>query len=87
MNAIFAANAAVRDTRIETIPQHLQDAHYKGHDSLGRGIGYLYAHDFENHYVEQQYLPDEIKDRVYYKFGDNKFEQAAFEYRKKIKGH
>ena len=66
VEAIFAANRAVRDTRIETIPQHLQDAHYKGHESLGRGIGYQYAHDFENHYVEQQYLPDEVKDRQFY---------------------
>ena len=66
VNAIYAANDAVRDTRIETIPKHLQDAHYKGHTELGRGIGYLYAHDFENHYVEQQYLPDEVKDMQFY---------------------
>lgn len=49
-----------------TVPVHLQDAHYAGHDSLGHGIGYLYAHDFPNHYVRQQYLPDEIRDAVFY---------------------
>ncbi len=66
VNAIYAANDAVRDTRIETLPPHLKDAHYKGSAKLGHGQGYLYAHDFPNHYVEQQYLPDEVKDRQFY---------------------
>ena len=57
VNAIFAANEAVR-SRKTTVPVHLQDAHYGGHDELGHGVGYQYAHDFPNHYVEQQYLPD-----------------------------
>ena len=87
VNAIFAANAAVRDTRIETIPQHLQDAHYKGHDSLGRGIGYLYAHDFENHYVEQQYLPDEVKDRQFYIPSENGGEKDVRAWFRKIRPH
>lgn len=66
VNAIYAANDAVRNTRVETLPPHLQDAHYKGHEDLGRGVGYQYAHDFPNHYVEQQYLPDEVKDQKFY---------------------
>ena len=69
-----------------TVPVHLQDAHYGGHESLGHGIGYKYAHDYPNHYVKQQYLPDAIKDRVYYTFGDNKFEQQSKAYWDKIKG-
>lgn len=48
------------------MPPHLQDAHYQGHEDLGRGIGYKYAHDFAHHYVEQQYLPDEVKDERFY---------------------
>ena len=53
---------------------------------LGNAIGYQYPHEFPNHYVRQQYLPDNIADRVYYEFGDNKQEQAAAAYRKMIKG-
>ena len=60
VNAIFAANDAVRNNKT-TVPTHLQDAHYKGAQKLGHGIGYKYAHDYPNHYVDQQYLPDEIK--------------------------
>ena len=50
---------------------------------MGHAIGYQYAHDFPGHYVVQQYLPDAIKDREYYRFGDNKTEQAALAYRQK----
>ena len=53
-----------------TVPAHLQDAHYGGHEQLGHGIGYRYAHDYPNHYVDQQYLPDEIKGSVFYHPGD-----------------
>ena len=49
---------------------HLRDAHYKGAAKLGRGLDYKYAHDFEEHYVRQQYLPEEIKDTVFYDPGD-----------------
>ena len=66
VNAIFAANDAVRSVNVETLPPHLQDAHYKGHVNLGKGVGYKYAHDYENHYVEQQYLPNEVKDMQFY---------------------
>ena len=66
---IFAANENVRQYKT-TVPSHLQDAHYKGSKNLGHGIGYKYAHDYPNHYVEQQYLPDEIKNARFYEPGD-----------------
>ena len=65
VNAIMAANAAVRAHKT-TVPSHLQDAHYKGSANLGRGTGYKYAHDYPNHYVEQQYLPDALLGISYY---------------------
>ncbi len=65
-------------------PRHFQNVHCDGEGAAVKGQHYLYPHDFPNHYVKQQYLPDEIKDRVYYEFGDNKLEQAAAEYRRKI---
>lgn len=67
-----------------TVPAHLQDAHYKGSASLGRGIGYKYAHDYPNHYVEQQYLPDEIKNERFYLPTENGYEREIREYFKKI---
>ena len=66
VEAIFAANRAVNETKVETLPNHLKDAHYPGAKTFGHGDGYLYAHDFQNHYVNQQYLPDEVKDRQFY---------------------
>ena len=57
-----------------TVPVHLQDAHYKGSKNLGHGTGYKYAHDYPEHYVEQQYLPDEIKDAVFYHPGTEGYE-------------
>lgn len=85
-SAIGMAIADVEAGNTGDFPRHLQNKHYDGEGAAVKGQYYLYPHDYPNHYVEQQYLPDEIKDRVYYKFGDNKLEQAAFEYRKKIKG-
>ena len=73
-NAIFDAMAAVRDCKA-TIPVHLQDSHYKGAAKLGHGIGYEYAHDFPKHFSRQQYLPEEIKDRVFYQASDNGYEK------------
>ena len=61
-----------------TVPVHLQDAHYKGSAKLGHGIGYKYAHDYPEHYVKQQYLPNEIKDAVFY-------EPTEIGYEKQIK--
>ncbi len=57
-NAVFDALEAVKSRKTMPVPVHLQDAHYKGAAKLGHGQGYLYAHDFPNHYVKQQYLPD-----------------------------
>lgn len=83
-NAIFAANEAVQKYRT-TVPAHLRDAHYKGAANLGRGNGYKYAHDYPGHYVEQQYLPDEIKDARFYEPGELGCEQRIREYLKKIR--
>ena len=84
-NAIFAAMDSVKNVKT-TVPVHLQDAHYRGHESLGHGIGYKYAHDYPNHYVEQQYLPDEIKDAKFYIPSENGYEKNIREHFKKIKG-
>ena len=84
--AIDDAMADVKNGNFSQIPAHLKDSHYDGAKKLGRGQTYKYPHGYPNSYVEQQYLPDSIKDRVYYKFGENKVEQAALEYRNKIKG-
>lgn len=73
-NAIFEATQAVREYKA-TVPVHLQDSHYKGAAKLGHGIGYEYAHDFPKHFSRQQYLPDEIKDKVFYRASDNGYEK------------
>ncbi len=82
--AIDAAMADVRDGKTGEIPAHLRDGHYAGAQKLGHAQGYRYAHDYPNDYVRQQYLPDALKDRVYYRFGENKLESAAKAYRDKI---
>ena len=64
-NAIFDAMAAVKSTTT-TVPVHLQDKHYGGAEKLGHGIGYKYAHDYPEHYVKQQYLPDELVGQTFY---------------------
>ena len=76
--AIFAAMASVKKKKTG-VPAHLQDAHYKGSSKLGHGVGYLYAHDYPEHYVKQQYLPDEIKDEVFYHPTDIGYEKQAGE--------
>ena len=78
--AIDAALADVRKGKYGDVPPHLKDGQYSGANKLGRAIGYKYPHDFGG-WVEQQYLPDELRDRVYYHFGQNKTEQAALAYR------
>lgn len=83
-SAIDAALEDVRTKECGTSPRHLQNKHCDSTDADIKGQHYLYPHNFPNHYVSQQYLPDPIKDRVYYKFGDNKTEQAAYAYRKHI---
>ena len=67
------------------IPRQLQNKHFDGEGDVQKGQGYLYPHSYPNHYVRQQYLPDKIKNRKYYEYGDNKTEQAAKEYWDKIK--
>ena len=86
VNAIFAAMDSVKRTRT-TVPVHLQDAHYGGHEKLGHGMGYKYAHDYPNHYVKQQYLPDEIRGEKFYELSDMGYEKKLKEHMKFIKDH
>ncbi len=69
-----------------TIPPYLQDAHYKGSAKLGRGIGYKYAHDFPGHWVDQQYLPDEVKDERFFVTGENGYEREINRHMKELTG-
>ena len=80
--AYLAVDAALENVKNykTTVPVHLQDSHYKGAAKLGHGIGYKYAHDYPEHYVEQQYLPNEIKDMKFY-------EPTEIGYEKNIKEH
>ena len=83
--AVFDAMEAVKTTKT-TVPSHLQDAHYKGSKKMGHGVGYLYAHDYPNHYVEQQYMPSELLERKFYHPTDNGYEKNIQEYFRKIHG-
>ena len=85
-DAIDAALADLRAGRTGDIPASLQDGHYGGAKRMGKAIGYRYPHDYPNHYVEQQYLPDELVGTVYYRYGENKNEQAFKAYWDSIKG-
>ena len=82
--AINAAMADVEEYGAPDFPRHLQNKHFDGAEASIRGQHYLYPHSYPNHYVRQQYLPDILKDKVYYRFGDNRQEQAAAAYREKI---
>ncbi|MCD8151229.1 MAG: replication-associated recombination protein A [Clostridiales bacterium] len=82
--AIDRALEVVRTTKTAPVPPYLCDSHYKGAQKLGRGIGYQYAHDFPNHYVEQQYLPDAYKDMKFYEPTDNGYEKDIREYFRRI---
>ena len=81
---IAKAMEAVKNNKT-TIPTHLQDAHYKGSAKLGHGVGYMYAHDYPNHYAPQQYLPDEIKNARFYEPGTLGYEKNINEYLEKIR--
>ena len=85
INAIDAAISDIRNGKSGDIPPHLKDAHYGGAAKLGRGLTYKYPHSYPDHYIPQQYLPDILKDKIYYEYGDNKIEQAAKSYWDKIK--
>ena len=78
--AVDRATECMKQTMTAPVPVHLQDAHYKGSEKLGHGLGYLCAHNYPNHYVEQQYLPDALKDEVFY-------EPTEIGYEKQIKEH
>jgi putative ATPase len=67
---IEAALSKVRESHIGDVPNHLKDAHYKGASKLGHGDGYLYAHNYPEHYVKQQYLPDELVGTTFYEPAD-----------------
>ena len=86
-SAYLAMHRAMEDVEKHgalDFPRHLQNCHFDGAGAAVKGQHYLYPHDYPNHYVPQQYLPDEIRDAVYYEFGTNKQEQAAALYRKKL---
>lgn len=83
--AIDAAMADVNAGGAGEIPSNLRDSHYSGAQKMGHGIGYKYPHDFENHYIPQQYLPDNLVNKIYYNFGDNKNEIAARNFWSNIK--
>ena len=85
VNAIGEAMKAVEETGNLPIPAHLQDAHYKGAAKLGHGTGYLYSHDYPNHYVEQQYLPYELNGREFYAPSGNGYEVKVKEHMKRLK--
>ena len=82
--AIDKALSDIETMSIGDIPIHLKDAHYFGAKKMGRGLEYKYPHDYENNYIKQQYLPDELKDRVYYIEQKNKYENEVLSYKKKI---
>ncbi len=81
-DAYFAALEDVKNGRGMNMPDYIRDSMQP---SANKNAGYIYPHPYPNHYYPQQYLPDDIKDRIYYKYGDNKTEQAAKEYWKKVK--
>lgn len=83
--AIDKAMSDIKAGNIGSVPRQLQNTHYDGEDNQNKGQHYLYPHDYKNHYVNQQYLPDILKDRQYYTYGDNKNEQAFKSYWDKIK--
>ncbi len=84
--AIDEAMQYVKTHKTPPVPSHLQDAHYKSAAKLGHGQGYLYAHNYPNHYVNQQYLPDGMEDVVFYRPTENGYEKNIQDYFKKIKG-
>lgn len=85
VEAIGEAMSVVEQTGNLAIPTHLQDAHYKGAAKLGHGTGYLYAHNYRNNYVKQQYLPYELSGREFYKPSENGFEVKVKEHMKRIR--
>ena len=83
--AMDSALADIRKGEAATIPRNLQNKHFDGEDAAVKGQHYLYPHDYPDHWVKQQYLPDNLVGRHYYEYGDNKTEQTAKAYWDKIK--
>ena len=83
--AVDQALESVRNHKIGAVPNHLRDAHYKGAANLGHGIGYIYAHDYPDHYVKQQYLPDELLGTTFYEPTENGYEKNIKEYLERIR--
>ena len=83
---IAKAMKTVADTRTMPVPAHLQDRHYKGAEKLGHGLGYKYAHDYPNHYVTQQYLPDGMEGMRFYEPSENGYEKKIGEWLRFLKG-
>ena len=83
-NAVFEAMDAVKSQRSMPVPAHLQDSHYGGSAKLGHGIGYKYAHNYPNHYVKQQYLPDEVESEHFFHLTENGYEKEIKQHMKKI---
>lgn len=79
-NAVFEAMDAVKNQRSMPVPAHLQDSHYGGSAKLGHGIGYKYAHNYPNHYVKQQYLPDGMEGQCFYHPSENGYESKIAEH-------
>ena len=84
-DAINAAMADVQAGKGGPIPRQLQNKHYDGEDAAVKGQHYKYPHEWPDHWVNQQYLPDALQGKTYYHFGDNKTEQAAAQYWKRVK--
>ena len=87
-SAYLGIDAALEDVRNGlgiNVPRQLQNTHFDGKDAKVKGQHYQYPHDFPNHWVDQQYLPDDIKDHKYYVYQDNKYEQSLKEYWSKVK--
>ncbi len=86
VNAISDAMETVKNTMTAPVPAHLQDSHYPSSGKLGHGVGYQYAHNYPNHSVEQQYLPDGLTDKKFYVPSENGYEKQIRKYFHKIKG-
>lgn len=86
VNAIFSANEAVKKYTNAEVPPHLRDSHYSGSAELGH-VGYKYAHDYPNHYVDQQYLPDALVDKVFYEPSEMGYEKTIAERLKGLKNN
>ena len=84
--AIDSAQREIQSKNIGVVPAHLRDAHYSGAQDIGHGAGYLYAHNYPHHYVEQQYLPDSLEGTVYYELTEEGYEKRMGQLLKERKG-